>query len=1178
MKFQTNRLIWTLGLILANLPSTVFAGREVNESQRDIPIAYEVDVVVVGGGTGAVSAAIAAADSSAKVFLAAPRPYLGEDMTGTLRLWLEEGETPVAPLAVQIFSDPFQKPNVLDTRTRLPYQYKASLPSAVAHPDTNPPSLLFDGKYEDPVHESIQYDGDVTIDLDLGKVTEVAEVRVLTFLRETQGASDGFGIKRIGLAVSSDSSESDADAKFNNITTDAKPEINGPNCEGLPALCTISVDQSTRHLRFNLEKADGVKRILIGEIEVIAKESASTIDVRRKLVHQMPRPMHVKKTLDEALINAGVTFLYSCYPTDVLHDAAGNVCGIVMANRNGRQAVIAKTVIDATDEGIVAQMANADFRESASEKSKDNQTRTFRRTVIGGEPIEAEGLSHRVIDPPFWGLLANRLRTAQKSFPVIEYTLHLPLNGTVFDGRTYDTPYAALAAADQVARRMTYHPGQQFTSDILFTIPEQQIVSQNAFTGTCTDVNSLPLDAFQPKKTARLYVAGPVADVPRDEAEKLTRPLARIDLGKRLGEAAARQAKDLPSPTGVRLAGEKTATPTTQGNTAEVLVGVRPTQELPTIPQDARALPVLGEYDVVVIGGGTSGAPAGIAAARAGAKTLVVEYLHGLGGVGTIGAISQYYYGNRVGFTKEIAGGSSWVIEQKMEWYRSTLEKAGADVWFGTLGCGVFLDKKQVRGAVVVTPQGRGVILAKVVIDATGNADLAAAAGAECHHVDQTEFAMQGTGLAPRYLGASYTNTDFTFSDETDLLDVWRIFVHSKNKYPEAFDQSRLIDSRERRRIIGDTTVTILDEVNQRTYPDSIVLASSDFDTHGYTVDPYLLLEHPAMKSLKAYVPYRCLLPRGLEGLLVIGLGASVHRDALPVVRMQPDQQNQGYAAGYAAALAVKNEVGLREIDIKTLQKHLVKIGNLPSTVLTDKDSYPMSCEKVSEAVQAIRGGKSAPSIILTQPKIAIPLLEKAYRQAKIDGHPSELEYAKYLCIFGVPEAAETLIREVQKHREWDEGWNYRSGGQYGQAMSHLDHLIMALGRSGSKEAVPAILEKLELLTAEHDFSHHRAVGLALEQIGDPRAAEPLAQLLSKPDMRGYAHTTLEKVQELDPGRELGVNAVVSRRVSLRELVLARALFRCGDHDGIGRAILNEYQNDLRGHLAQHAKAVLDEK
>ena len=74
----------------------------VLESARDIPVAYDVDVVVVGGSTGAVSAAVAAKEAGAKVFLLAPRPYLGEDMCETRRLWLEEDEKPASPLAAAL--------------------------------------------------------------------------------------------------------------------------------------------------------------------------------------------------------------------------------------------------------------------------------------------------------------------------------------------------------------------------------------------------------------------------------------------------------------------------------------------------------------------------------------------------------------------------------------------------------------------------------------------------------------------------------------------------------------------------------------------------------------------------------------------------------------------------------------------------------------------------------------------------------------------------------------------------------------------------------------------------------------------------------------------------------------------------------------------------------------------
>ncbi len=396
---------------------------------------------------------------------------------------------------------------------------------------------------------------------------------------------------------------------------------------------------------------------------------------------------------------------------------------------------------------------------------------------------------------------------------------------------------------------------------------------------------------------------------------------------------------------------------------------LRPTKEYRTVPQERRAIPVLGRYDVVVIGGGTGGAPAGIGAARQGAKTLVVEYLYGLGGVGTEGAISSYYWGNRVGFTATVLDGASkWNVEPKKEWYRQELLNAGADIWFGSIGCGVFAEGNRVLGAVVATPRGRGVVLANTVIDATGNSDVAAAAGAKCAYTDASEFGMQGTGLPGRRLGGSYNNTDFTIVDETDMVDIWHMFVYSKDKYAGAFDQGRLIDTRERRRIVGDFTISILDEINQRTYPDTVVRSWSNFDTHGYTIAPYFLLEHPEKKGIAVYIPLRAMLPQGLEGIIVTGLSISAQRDAIPLIRMQADIQNGGYAAGVASAMASYAETTVRQIDIRRLQEHLVQIGNLPASVMEDKDSYPLSDESLAAAVADLKGGRGA-AVVLTDPE-----------------------------------------------------------------------------------------------------------------------------------------------------------------------------------------------------------------
>ena len=191
------RLVILLSLLsLLGVSATGRGGPMVNESARRIPVAYEVDVVVVGGGTGAVSAAVAAAEAGAKVFLAAPYPYLGDDMTATLRLWLEEGEVPTAPLARRIFNDPVRGDAGPDPN-RIEFTYEADAPSQGVHKDTTPPTVLTDGKWGDAVSQSVQYNSDVNITADLGKPQEIGEVRVMLFRRTSGVGGSNFDVESV---------------------------------------------------------------------------------------------------------------------------------------------------------------------------------------------------------------------------------------------------------------------------------------------------------------------------------------------------------------------------------------------------------------------------------------------------------------------------------------------------------------------------------------------------------------------------------------------------------------------------------------------------------------------------------------------------------------------------------------------------------------------------------------------------------------------------------------------------------------------------------------------------------------------------------------------------------------------------------------------------------------------
>ena len=194
---------------------------------------------------------------------------------------------------------------------------------------------------------------------------------------------------------------------------------------------------------------------------------------------------------------------------------------------------------------------------------------------------------------------------------------------------------------------------------------------------------------------------------------------------------------------------------------------------------------------------------------------------------------------------------------------------------------------------------------------------------------------------------------DWTFIDESDMIDVWSAYLVAKEKYPGAYDLGQLIDTRDRRRIVGDYILTPLDIVNRRTFPDTVVISNGGrLDKHGYTVHAFYMINN--WRGGMTYTPYRCLLPKGIDGVLVIGVGLSADCDAIPSIRMQPGVQNLGYAAGVAAAMAAKAGVPARAIDIKALQTHLVGIGCLTAEVLEHEDSFPLADSRVRQAVRKL--------------------------------------------------------------------------------------------------------------------------------------------------------------------------------------------------------------------------------
>ena len=183
-----------------------------------------------------------------------------------------------------------------------------------------------------------------------------------------------------------------------------------------------------------------------------------------------------------------------------------------------------------------------------------------------------------------------------------------------------------------------------------------------------------------------------------------------------------------------------------------------------------------------------------------------------------------------------------------------------------------------------------------------------------------------------------------------------------------------------------------------------------------------------------------------------------------------------------------------------------------------------------------------------------------------------KLVYARILGMLGKSDGWKELIKAIDSHDEWDEGWNFTGMGQFGKSISYLDSLIIAAGRTKKNETLPSIIRMAEMLTPESHFSHFHAVAIALETIGDPKGAEPLFKILEMPGVRGHSMQDIKTAKKMTPADK---NDVSTRNNSLRELVLGRALYKCGDFNGTGNQILNNYSKDLRGHYYRHANGVL---
>ncbi|MEZ4674064.1 MAG: FAD-dependent oxidoreductase [Caldilineaceae bacterium] len=428
----------------------------------------------------------------------------------------------------------------------------------------------------------------------------------------------------------------------------------------------------------------------------------------------------------------------------------------------------------------------------------------------------------------------------------------------------------------------------------------------------------------------------------------------------------------------------------------------------------SKEFPIIATPDVLVCGAGLAGIGAAVAAARGGAKVMVVERNGFAGGFFTaiIGSAFDGFVDERTG--TPVVGGIVFEMLERMgviqpgqgphikynvngdfsfvemhpdrviprcdpERFKraadAILLEAGVELLYHSQVADVITSHGHIESVIISNKAGLVAIQPKMVIDCTGDGDVAAWAGTpfekaealqpmslhfriaylepsfdlrrRCAAILQAAHERGELGLyagpypatfsgrdvyfnATRTPGDNTNPVDWTTAEIQGRRDAWTMFELWQKELPE-FAESYFMTSgpvagaRESRRIVGDYVLTGDDVRLGKMHDDVVVLGAWRLDRHPANAPGY----HDIPWTPPYAIPYGTLLPQGIDNLLVAGRCHSATSEALASSRVTATAMGMGQAAGIAAALATNAGKSTREVKLSQLQEHIIKAGGI---------------------------------------------------------------------------------------------------------------------------------------------------------------------------------------------------------------------------------------------------------